>query len=138
MMQGLDTVAAIAVGAFMLVGFALMLFMVLVQPIWCVVDCAVDRRRSAVGKGVWIVVLIVLYGLANWFYGALAADGAWLRRLTRLAWLFALLLAVGFFALYNMSEGFRRGIDEQWRNRQLVVMVPALASLRAALEKGAT
>ena len=73
----------------MLVAFALMLFMVLVQPIWCVIDCAVDRRRSGFGKGVWIVVLIVLYGVANWFYGALAADGAWLRRLTRLAWLFA-------------------------------------------------
>jgi hypothetical protein len=127
MMPGLDTVAAVAVGAFMLVGFALMLFMVLVQPIWCVVDCAVDRRRSAVGKGVWIVVLILLYGVANWFYGALAADGAWLRRLTRLAWLFALLLVIGFFALYNMSDGFRRGIDEQWHKQQLVVSVPALA-----------
>ena len=127
MMTGLDTVAAIAVGAFMLFGLALMLFMVLVQPIWCLVDCAVDRRRSGVGKGVWIVVLILLYGLANWFYGALAADGAWLRRLTRLAWLFALLLVIGFIALYNMSEGFRRGIDEQWHNRQLVVAVPAFA-----------
>ena len=127
MIAGIDTMAAFAVGAFMLVGFALMLFMVLVQPIWCLVDCAVDRRRSGVGKGVWIVVLILLYGLANWFYGALAADGAWLRRLTRLAWLFALLLVIGFIALYNMSEGFRRGIDEQWHNRQLVVAVPAFA-----------
>ena len=126
MMAGIDTVAAFALGAFMLVGFALMLFMVLVQPIWCLVDCAVDRRRSAVGKGVWIVVLIVLYGMANWFYGALAADGAWLRRLTRLAWLFALLLVIGFIAMYNMSEGFRRGIDEQWRNRQLMVMASTL------------
>ena len=127
MMTGLDTVAAVAVGAFMLFCLALMLFMVLVQPIWCLVDCAVDRRRSGVGKGVWIVVLILLYGVANWFYGALAADGAWLRRLTRLAWLFALLLVVGFIALYNMSEGFRRGIDEQWHHRQLVVAVPAFA-----------
>ena len=127
MITGLDTVAAIAVGAFMLIGFALMLFMVLVQPIWCLVDCAVDRRRSGVGKGVWIVVLILLYGVANWFYGALAADGAWLRRLTRLAWLFALLLVIGFIALYNMSDGFRRGIDEQWHKQQLIVSVPAFA-----------
>jgi hypothetical protein len=127
MMAGLDTVAAVAVGGFMLVGFALMLFMVLVQPIWCLVDCAVDRHRSGVGKAVWIVVLILLYGVANWFYGALAADGAWLRRLTRLAWLFALLLVLGFIALYNMSDGFRRGIDEQWHKQQLVVSVPAFA-----------
>ncbi|MGZ8273869.1 MAG: hypothetical protein ACXWUM_08120 [Burkholderiaceae bacterium] len=127
MMTGLDTVAAIAVGGFMLLGFALMLFMVLVQPIWCLIDCAVDPRRSGAGKGVWIVVLILLYGLANWFYGALAADGAWLRRLTRLAWLFALVLVIGFFALYNMSDGFRRGIDEQWRNQQLVVALPPFA-----------
>jgi hypothetical protein len=123
---GIDTVAAFAVGAFMLVGMALMLFMVLVQPIWCLIDCAVDRRRSGFGKGVWIVVLVLLYGVANWFYGALAAGGAWLRRLTRLAWLFAILLVVGFVALYNMSEGFRQGIDQKWqRNRALMVMAPA-------------
>ena len=124
-MPGIDTVAAFAVGAFMLVGLALMLFMVLVQPIWCLIDCAVDRRRSGFGKGVWIVVLVLLYGVANWFYGALAAGGAWLRRLTRLAWLFAILLVIGFVALYNMSEGFRQGIDQKWqRNRALMVMAP--------------
>ena len=126
MTAGIDTVAAFAVGTFMLVGLALMLFMVLVQPIWCLIDCAVDRRRSGLGKGVWIVVLVLLYGVANWFYGALAAGGAWLRRLTRLAWLFAILLVVGFVALYNMSEGFRQGIDQKWqRNRALMVMAPA-------------
>ena len=123
MMAGIDTVAAFAIGAFMLCGVALMLFMVLVQPIWCLVDCAVDPRRSCFGKGAWIVILVLLYGVANWFYGALAADGAWLRRLTRLAWLFAIVLVIGFFALYNVSDGFRKGIDEQWqRNRQWTVM----------------
>jgi hypothetical protein len=123
MMAGVDSVAAFALGAFMLVAFALMMFMILVQPIWCLVDCAVDKRRSGGSKAVWIVVLVVLYGVANWFYGALAADGAWLRRLTRLAWLFALLLLVGFIALYNISEGFRRGIDHEWqRGRELVVV----------------
>ena len=123
MMAGMDSVAAFAVGIFMLVAFALMMFMILVQPIWCLVDCAVDKRRSGGSKGVWIVVLVLLYGVANWFYGALAADGAWLRRLTRLAWLFALLLLIGFIALYNISEGFRRGIDHEWqRSRELVVL----------------
>jgi len=129
MMAGIDTVAAFAIGAFLLSAFVLMLFMAVAQPIWCVIDCAVDTRRSAVGKGIWIVVLIVLYGVANWFYGALAAQGAWLRRLTRLAWFFAILLVIGFIALYNMSAGFRHGIDQQWqRNRQLTVMLmPAFA-----------
>jgi polyferredoxin len=127
-MAGIDTAAAFAIGAFMLVGFALMLFMVAVQPIWCVVDCAVGLHRSAFGKGIWIIVLIVLYGMANWFYGAFAAEGRWLRRITRLAWLFAFLLLVGFIALYNMSDGFRRGMDHQWqRSRDLMVMVPASA-----------
>jgi hypothetical protein len=123
MMAGIDAVAGFAISVFMVVGLALMLFMVLVQPVWCLVDCAVDKRRSGPSKAVWIVVLVVLYGIANWFYGALAADGAWLRRLTRLAWLFALLLLAGFIALYNMSEGFRRGMEREWqRSRDLVVM----------------
>jgi hypothetical protein len=127
MTDGLDTVAGIALGAFLLVGFGLMLFMVLVQPIWCLIDCAVDTRRSGPSKAVWIVALVVLYGMANWFYGALAAGGAWLRRLTRLAWLFALLLLFAFIAMYNMSEGFRRGIEHEWnRSREFMVMAAPL------------
>ena len=125
MTAGLDSVAALALGAFGLFALALLLFMVTVQPIWCVIDCAVDRRRSGVSKGVWIVVLILLYGLANWFYGAFAATGPWLRRLTRAAWLIALLLVIGFIAMYNMSEGFRRGFDHEMRTRDLVVLAPA-------------
>jgi hypothetical protein len=121
-----DSVAALAVSAFMLVGFALMLFMLLVQPIWCLIDCAVDRRRSGGGKAVWIIVLVVLYGIANWFYGAFSASGRWLRRVTWLAWIFAILLVVAFLAMYNMREDFRRGIDHEWqRGRDLVVMTPS-------------
>ena len=132
MMAGIDAVAGLAITAFMLVAFALTLFMLLVQPIWCLVDCAVANRRSGGSKAVWIVVLVVLYGVANWFYGALAADGAWLRRLTRLAWLFAILLVIGFIAMYNMSDGFRRGIDQEWqqRSRELMVRVPPMQATR--------
>jgi len=123
MMAHVDSVAALAISAFMLVGFALMLFMLLVQPIWCLIDCAVDRRRSGGGKAVWIIVLVVLYGIANWFYGAFAAGGRWLRRMTWLAWIFAILLVLVFLAMYNMREDFRRGIDQEWqRGRDLVVM----------------
>jgi len=111
-----------------------MLFMVLVQPIWCLVDCAVDRHRSGVGKAVWIVVLILLYGVANWFYGALAADGAWLRRADAPGVALRPPARLGFIGFYNMSDGFRRGIDEQWHKQQLVVSVPAFAALKAAEE----
>ena len=122
-MAAIDTMAASVISAFMLTGFALLLFMIVVQPIWCLVDCAVARRRSGGSKGVWVVALVLLYGVANWFYGAFAAEGVWLRRLTRLAWLFAILLVLGFIATYNMSEGFRRGIDHEWRRgRELVVL----------------
>lgn len=128
MMAGIDTAVALAIALFMLVGFALMLFMAAVQPIWCVIDCAIGPHRSAFGKGLWIIVLIVLYGMANWFYGAFAAEGRWLRRLTRLAWLFAFLLLAAFIVMYNMSEGFRRGMDQQWqRGRDLMVSVQAPA-----------
>jgi hypothetical protein len=130
MMSGVDTVAALAVMAFALVAVALGIFMALVQPIWCLIDCAVDRRRSGASKAVWIVVLVLLYGIANWFYGAFAAAGAWLRRLTRLAWLFAIVLVIAFIALYNMHEEFRRGIDQEWRRgRELMVLAPGAGAL---------
>lgn len=125
MMVHVDSVAAVAISAFMLVGFALMLFMLLVQPIWCLIDCAVDRRRSGGGKAVWIIVLVVLYGIANWFYGAFAAGGRWLRRMTWLALIFAVLLVLVFLGMYSMGEDFRRGIDHEWqRGRDLVVLAP--------------
>jgi hypothetical protein len=124
MVPVIDSVAAYAITAFMVIAFALMLFMALVQPIWCLIDCAVDRRRSGGGKAVWIVVLILLYGIANWFYGAFAAGGRWLRRVTWLAWICAILLTIAFAAMYSMHEDFRRGIDQEWRHgRDLVVVV---------------
>ena len=123
-MAGLDTVAAIALGAFALLALLLLLFMATVQPIWCVIDCAVEPRRSGLNKGVWIVLLILLYGLANWFYGAFAATGPWLRRLTRAAWLIAIVLVIGFVAMYTISESFRRGLEQEMRSRDLVVVAP--------------
>lgn len=134
MMNGIDTIASFAIMSFVTVGLVLMLFMVLVQPVWCLIDCAVDRRRSTGGKVFWILVLVVFYGVANWFYGAFAATGPWLRRLSRLAWVFGVLFVIGFVAMYNMHESFRRGIDKEWqRGRELVVMVPASATIRASI-----
>jgi hypothetical protein len=126
MSDGAAGLVAIAVSGFLLFTVALFVFMIFVQPIWCLVDCAVDRRRSGGGKAAWIILLVIFYGLANWFYGAFAAAGAWLRRLTRLAWLLLLLLIGAFVVLYSMHPEFRRGIDQEWqRGRNLVVQAPA-------------
>jgi hypothetical protein len=128
MSETLTGVAALAMSGFMIAFLALLLFMALVQPIWCVVDCAVDNQRGAAGKVIWIILLIVLYGLANWFYGAFAAAGPALRRLTRLAWAFAIVLLLAFAAMYYSHPEFRRGIEKEWQHgRSLVVLtdVPA-------------
>jgi hypothetical protein len=117
MTEALSGFAAIAVSGFLLAFVALMLFMALIQPIWCIVDCAIDDGRGAASKVIWIIVLILLYGLANWFYGAFAAGGKALRRLTRLAWIFAIVLAVAFAALFYTHADFRRGIEHEWRQR---------------------
>lgn len=117
--------ASIASIVFFIAFFLLMLFMVLVQPIWCLIDCAVDNRRSGGSKALWIIVLVIFYGIANWFYGALAAAGPMLRRLTRLAWFVLILLVVAFIALSVLHPEFRRGIEQEWRRgRDLVVLAP--------------
>lgn len=77
----------------------LVLFMGIAQPIWCIIDCAIDDRRRTASKVVWIILLVLLWGFTNWFYGALAATGSLLRRVTWIAWLAALLLLIGFFLL---------------------------------------
>ena len=109
--------AALALMGFGLAFALLMLFMALVQPIWSVIDCAVDNRRGALGKVLWIFALILLWGVANWFYGAFGAANKGLMRLTRLAWAFAIGLIVAFLVIFNMNVEFRRGIEDEWRNR---------------------
>jgi hypothetical protein len=113
----LSGVAALVVGLLMLVAVALLAFMVLVQPIWCIVDCAIDRKRSAGGKAFWIVILILLWGVANWFYGALAATGVALRTVTRAAWVLVLVLAGVFLFMFYGDAEFRGGIEREWQRR---------------------
>jgi hypothetical protein len=122
MTETFSGLAALAMTGFMIAFFVLMVFMALIQPLWCVVDCAVDNKRGTAGKVVWIILLIVLYGLANWFYGAFAAAGPALRRLTRLAWVFAIVLLLAFAVMYYLHADFRRGIDQEWHHRRGLVV----------------
>lgn len=120
MTETLGGIAALAVGGFMIAFMVLMVFMALIQPLWSIVDCAIDDRRGTAGKIVWIILLIVLYGVANWFYGAFAAAPGALRRLTRLAWAFAIVLALFFTFMFWSSDEFRRGIEKEYRERQQI------------------
>lgn len=100
------------------IGFGLLvLFMALVQPIWSVVDCAIDRRRGTFAKVLWIVALLLMWGVANWFYGAFAAANRTLLGLTRLAWVLAIALIVAFLVVYHRNAEFRRGVEKQWHDR---------------------
>lgn len=103
----------------------LMLFMVLVQPIWSVVDCAIDPKRGTPGKLLWVLALILLWGVANWFYGAFAAANKTLRDLTRLAWVLAIGLVITFALLFHWHAEFRRGIERQWQEHGGVLTVRA-------------
>jgi small-conductance mechanosensitive channel len=121
MTETLSGVAALALTGFFIAFGLLMLFMALIQPIWCVIDCAIDDKRGTASKVIWIIALILLYGLANWFYGAFAAGSKLLRRLTRLAWIFAIVLIVAFAVLFYMHAEFRRGIQDEWKRREFIV-----------------
>jgi hypothetical protein len=121
--------AAIALLGFFVAFGVLMLFMMLVQPVWCIVDCAIDNKRGTAGKVVWILLLFFMYGVANWFYGAFAAAGGALRRLTRLAWLLLIALVVAFLALFWSNVEFRRGIEQEWNKTQQLVVLATPAGL---------
>jgi hypothetical protein len=121
--------AAIALFGFLVAFGLLMMLMVLVQPVWCIVDCAIDNKRGTAGKVVWILLLLFMYGVANWFYGAFAAAGGALRRLTRLAWLLLIALVVAFLVLYWNNVEFRRGIEQEWNKTQQLVVLATPAEL---------
>ena len=125
MHETLSGFAALALLGF-IVGFGmLMLFMVLVQPIWSVVDCAIDPQRGTAGKLLWVLTLILLWGVSNWFYGAFAAANKALRSLTRLAWVLAIGLVIAFALLFHGHVEFRRGIERQWQEYGPVLTVRA-------------
>jgi len=125
MHETLTGFAALALLGF-IVGFGmLMLFMALVQPIWSLVDCAIDPKRGTAGKLLWVLALILLWGVANWFYGAFAAANKALRNLTRLAWVLAIGLVIAFALLFHWHAEFRRGIERQWQEYGPVLTVRA-------------
>jgi uncharacterized membrane protein YidH (DUF202 family) len=135
MSETLTGFAALALLGFGVAFALLMLFMVLVQPIWSVVDCAIDRRRGTAGKALWILALILLWGVANWFYGAFAASNRLLLGLTRLAWALGIGLIVAFAVVYHLSDEFRHGVEKEWHDRGggLVVQLAPAAGRLAAL-----
>jgi hypothetical protein len=122
MTETLSGFAALALLGFLVAFGLLMLFMALMQPIWCLVDCAIDGRRSTASKVVWIILLILLWSVANWFYGAFAAGNTILRRLTRLAWALAIALLIAFVAMFSMHGEFRREIKKEWRDYRGIVV----------------
>ena len=122
MTETLSGLAALTLLGFVVAFALLAFFMALVQPIWCIVDCAIDARRGTASKVVWIIVLLLLWSVANWFYGAFAAANATLRWLTRLAWALAIGLLIAFVVMFSMHGDFRREIEKEWRDyRGLVV-----------------
>ncbi len=125
MHETLSGFAALALLGFIVAFGMLMLFMALVQPIWSVVDCAIDPRRGTLGKLLWVLALILLWGVANWFYGAFAAANKTLRNLTRLAWALAIGLVIAFALLFHGHVEFRRGIERQWQEHGPVLTVRA-------------
>jgi ABC-type amino acid transport system permease subunit len=138
MHETLTGFAALALLGF-IVGFGmLMLFMVRVQPIWSVVDCAIDPHRGTPGKILWVLALVLLWGVSNWFYGAFAAANTALRNLTRLAWVLAIGLVIAFALLFHGHVEFRRGIERQWQEYGPVLTVRATpASWSTLLRVGA-
>jgi ABC-type amino acid transport system permease subunit len=128
MNETLTGFAALALLGF-IAGFGmLMLFMVLVQPIWSLVDCAIDPKRGTPGKILWVLALILMWGVANWFYGAFAAANKALRNLTRLAWALAIGLAIAFAVMFYQHAEFRRGIERQWQEHGGVLTTRAAPS----------
>jgi hypothetical protein len=84
----------------------------------------------------WLLALIVLWGVAIGFYGACAAANKGLLRLTRLAWMLAIGLTVAFLAVFHMSTEFRRGIENEWRKHDggVVVRTDSAAGSQVALD----
>lgn len=134
MNEAISGFAAVALLGFAVMFAMLMIFMALVQPIWCLVDCAIDSRRGTAGKVVWILALVLLWSVANWFYGAFAASSRTLLGLTRLAWALAIALGVAFAVMLWQSDEFRRGFEREWRGigGAVTVQAPPAAGVRSA------
>jgi hypothetical protein len=88
-------------------------FFLAVQPVWCLIDCAVSRQRGGVNKAVWIVVLVFLWSVAGTIYGVFSAQGRALRWLTVLS----LLALIGLLVLAVLGAFMAPGYSDWMRER---------------------
>jgi hypothetical protein len=83
--------------------------------VWCLIDCAVSRQRGGLNKGVWIVVLLLLWSFSGAIYGLFSAQSRVLRVLT----LLSVLVLLGFIVLAvmgaMMDPAYTDWMRERWR-----------------------
>jgi hypothetical protein len=87
-----------------------------VQPVWCLIDCAVSRQRGGLNKGLWIIVLLLLWTFAGVLYGVFSTRGRALRWLTVLSLLVLLGLVVLALAGAWMEPAYGDWMRQRWHD----------------------
>jgi hypothetical protein len=82
---------------------ALIIFGCVIQPVWCIVDCALDKTRSKTSTIIWVIVLFFTTCFAGFFYGVLAARSQHLR-LATIGSVLGLLLSFGSFLYLAVNQ----------------------------------
>jgi hypothetical protein len=94
----METVAAIFFVILVLVCALCAFFLLVVQPIWGIVDVAVSNEHSGATKAIVIILTLLLLGpLMTFIYACFITRSSVLRRFTLIA--FGLLIAMGVLAI---------------------------------------
>jgi len=68
--------------AIVIVVFLLMLNLVLIIPLWSIIDTAASYQKTSGAKAFWIIALLFTWTLGGLFYGLLFAESDTLRNLS--------------------------------------------------------
>lgn len=86
--------------AFIVLGFVLFVFFIVILPIWLFVDCLAAKHRGSGQKLLWVVAMIIGGPPISFIYGIIGAQKNWLRVMSGIGLALILLLAAAMVAVY--------------------------------------
>lgn len=91
---------------FMFVFLIATLIIVLVLPIWAIIDCAISLTRSAGSKAFFIVLILFTWTLGAIIYGIFSTSSRILRKISIFAVIFYLVLCIVLAASPDIRKKF--------------------------------
>ena len=109
-------------GTLVAIAFVFALIVMVIQPFWAIIDCAITPEFGTGKKILWIVLCFFFYWMfMNLIYGAIVSRSRALRRVTRFTVVVLVLSTIALYYFYYNNETFRQAFDQQMIEAEMEV-----------------